>query len=323
MSKINVLEPRRPKLSKVGVLTFMSPSGYGLVCRASVCQTPTCPCQDVILHMVPIDFRVESVTLNRDGLSLQSRRLGGLGSSMSNTSPILARLNPHSGQLIEDGERTHHAEALLVLLREALDGELLDDFARLWRRLKGLPRVTDEPRRDPDLGDWKSGEALAFGQVFEQLRDDGYPLGNKIYEVVDHYCAEPSCDCREVIVDFFYSDGGGNDGGAATIDLATGDVSFTHATNDETLVPTLWKRFVHRHRGVALLFDRQERMKDFGQTFLKKMKIPPQMPKSLAALEGDATSGRQQAQPKIGRNVRCPCGSGKKHKKCCLVRLSS
>ena len=26
-----------------------------------------------------------------------------------------------------------------------------------------------------------------------------------------------------------------------------------------------------------------------------------------------------RASPKIGRNDPCPCGSGKKHKKCCLV----
>ena len=26
-----------------------------------------------------------------------------------------------------------------------------------------------------------------------------------------------------------------------------------------------------------------------------------------------------RAAPKVGRNDPCPCGSGKKHKKCCLV----
>jgi preprotein translocase subunit SecA len=27
----------------------------------------------------------------------------------------------------------------------------------------------------------------------------------------------------------------------------------------------------------------------------------------------------QRATPKVGRNDPCPCGSGKKHKKCCLA----
>lgn len=27
-------------------------------------------------------------------------------------------------------------------------------------------------------------------------------------------------------------------------------------------------------------------------------------------------------QPKIGRNEKCPCGSGKKNKKCCKTTLS-
>lgn len=27
----------------------------------------------------------------------------------------------------------------------------------------------------------------------------------------------------------------------------------------------------------------------------------------------------RRASPKVGRNEACPCGSGKKHKKCCLA----
>jgi uncharacterized protein YecA (UPF0149 family) len=27
----------------------------------------------------------------------------------------------------------------------------------------------------------------------------------------------------------------------------------------------------------------------------------------------------RRASPKVGRNEPCPCGSGKKHKKCCLA----
>jgi preprotein translocase subunit SecA len=29
-----------------------------------------------------------------------------------------------------------------------------------------------------------------------------------------------------------------------------------------------------------------------------------------------------RAEPKIGRNDPCPCGSGKKYKKCCLNRMN-
>jgi len=45
--------------------------------------------------------------------------------------------------------------------------------------------------------------------------------------------------------------------------------------------------------------------------------------KGMAALGYGCGPGRRRAMPvrtekKIGRNTACPCGSGKKYKKCCL-----
>jgi len=224
-------------------------------------------------------------------------------------------------------ERTRHpeAEALLAPLRDALDAELLEDFARLWRRLKGKAAVSDEPLRDVDLGDWKPGETLAFGRVFEELRADGYPFGGGIYEVVDLYCPDPDCDCSEVTLAFVDPAGSGEDVGAARVDLSTGEVSFEHDTDDEALVPGLWKRFVHRHRGVSTLFDRQKRMKAFGGALFERLEQPPEDPAPFQLMTSpreEATGGRCRAGTKIGRNEPCPCGSGKKYKKCCLLRLS-
>jgi len=34
-------------------------------------------------------------------------------------------------------------------------------------------------------------------------------------------------------------------------------------------------------------------------------------------IEGRATTETLRAEPKVGRNDPCPCGSGKKYKKCC------
>jgi uncharacterized protein YecA (UPF0149 family) len=37
----------------------------------------------------------------------------------------------------------------------------------------------------------------------------------------------------------------------------------------------------------------------------------------LETLEGDDTPHNRQVEP-VGRNEPCPCGSGKKYKKCCM-----
>lgn len=330
MGKLKAQPARRPKLSKDGVLTFMSPGGRGLACLARTCSTPTCPCRDILLKVVPIDFRVTSVTLTRGKLSLSTRRLGGLQPVVDSTSRIAARLVPDTGELHVDTRHTRHpeAEALLAPLQEALDGELLDDFARLWRRLKGLPPVSDEPDRDAVPGDWEPGQTLAFGGVFKTPRADGYPVGDRVYEVVDLYCPDPECDCHEVVV-VFVDPAEDSDAGSATINLGTGDVRFSHGTDDEALVPGLWERYVFRNRGVSQLFDRHERMKAFGETLFEAQERQQQQQPALlvparlvpAPPPNVSATGRRRAT-KIGRNEPCPCGSGKKYKRCCLLRPS-
>ena len=50
----------------------------------------------------------------------------------------------------------------------------------------------------------------------------------------------------------------------------------------------------------------------------------PRLGSYVAALRVYWQSKRQvvRATPKVGRNDPCPCGSGKKHKKCCLAKLA-
>lgn len=49
-------------------------------------------------------------------------------------------------------------------------------------------------------------------------------------------------------------------------------------------------------------------MPDADTRFMQEMNVEP--------------TPRQAARKKVGRNDPCPCGSQKKFKKCCLVRLS-
>jgi len=56
------------------------------------------------------------------------------------------------------------------------------------------------------------------------------------------------------------------------------------------------------------LAEMRKRFSEFDQAFLKEMMVSP--------------TEKQMARkpPRVGRNEPCPCGSGKKFKKCCLRR---
>ena len=53
--------------------------------------------------------------------------------------------------------------------------------------------------------------------------------------------------------------------------------------------------------------------KTIGDVFASMMSRPPVAPHGAAP----APVAAPRAQPAVGRNDPCPCGSGKKYKKCC------
>jgi len=87
MSWIKVEPYRRPRLSKSGLLTLMSPSGRGLACAAGACPTPGCPCRDVLMTVVPIDFRVKKVSASEDQIKFTTQPVGGLGRPRQEAAP--------------------------------------------------------------------------------------------------------------------------------------------------------------------------------------------------------------------------------------------
>ena len=320
MSTIKVAPCRRPRLSKAGLMTVMSPSGRGLACVASTCPTPGCECRDIFINVIPIDFRVQTVSVNGDKVRFASLPIGGLGPAEDKESAVIARLITDTGELLVD--RAHpadrepsvdpRADALLQPLREALDGELLDDFARFCMRCKGEQMNFDDPIHAVNLGDWLPGDKLGFAEVYDSPRIDSYRERDTIWEAADFYCPDPRCDCHEVLVAFLERDGNGDAAGSVRLDLSTGEVIFEHETADKTLVPGLWRRFIERHRGLSFVRSRFAKMKTFGKTLAGPHRKVEPSEKTIKPVRYE--------RPRVGRNDPCSCGSGKKYKKCCLPR---
>ncbi|MBN2494714.1 MAG: hypothetical protein JXR96_09010 [Deltaproteobacteria bacterium] len=152
MSRVRIGPYRRPRLSKAGLLAIMSPGGRGLACVASTCRNPGCTCRDIDLQVIPIDFRVQTVSIRGSKVQFRSLPIGGLGPAAQKEPPVIARLITSTGELLVNRAQSADpgAEALIQPLRDALDGELLDDFARFCSRRKGEKRRFDEPLPDPD-----------------------------------------------------------------------------------------------------------------------------------------------------------------------------
>jgi len=75
---------------------------------------------------------------------------------------------------------------------------------------------------------------------------------------------------------------------------------------------------------LELSFDSAERLVDVDYSFLRFEDIPTFQFDRLKGLAERLRFTRiqkaKQIEHKIGRNDYCPCGSGKKYKRCCLLR---
>ncbi len=179
---------------------------------------------------------------------------------------------------------------------ERIDDGVLDAIARLWHRGKG-EQPPPEPGADGakiQIEGWSPGELVAWHDAQPSLRRDTYVFGDRLFEAVELYCVKAGCDCGTVIVDFDASVPGAVPY-PGHVELAGGVVTLhpEQEPHGEHL-DDLWAAYCARYPRYQERFARRS-----------------------ATMRGLAGRIVATPKPKVGRNALCPCGSGKKLKKCC------
>lgn len=182
---------------------------------------------------------------------------------------------------------------------ERIDGDVLESLGRLWYHGKGRPDPEEAALRAPtiEVKGWKPGQRLGWDEACYGVRIDLYGIDGVSYDAMDFYCPTPSCACGEVIIHFAAPDGIESPGDV--IVQLSGKVEMDPYKKDHALLGRLWDAYRRRHPNhLARLSQRSQTMKSVG---------------ARLAVRQPAVSH------KVGRNAPCPCGSGKKYKKCCAT----
>ncbi len=129
------------------------------------------------------------------------------------------------------------------------------------------------------------------------------------YYIFDQYCLKSNCDCREVAVQFF------------------GIKNFKNVfkTNKNPVISYRYKRNTWGIEGEisrlphdydVLVNSLKKEYPDISNTFKERhRKLKLLYAKYLQ--QNKFQTINQNSKQKVGRNEPCPCGSGKKYKKCC------
>lgn len=256
--------------------------GEQVVLGASYCMSPDCTCREINVH---------------------AWRVGGLPEGAPEPAPravLSGRLDLDSGALMIPPDALAHTQAtpeLLDLVRRALRPDVLDLLRERWHRVKGLERA-DEWR----TVDWSRIEIDAlvpFLELFPSRWDLSVILDHQRYWAVDSWCLAPRCTCQEIAVEFMADRTGSV--GAIRIDVGRSSV-----------VAVLGHDARLRPLGERLLGDSSIREELRARRKLIR-RVSRELPRFLSSLREDPAA----STPMPTSNGPCPCGSGKKYKRCC------
>lgn len=251
------------------------------------CPSPGCPCKEVTLYFYEADDTF-SIELFKLVINYETWRLV-------------------STEIYKDDE--DYAR----IIHEFMDG--LNDKIKSMILSRKEEAVAKGPvlRDDIDYSELSMNQLVCYPDIYNV-----YPYEQFIFEfdstryfVLDFYCPNPKCDCRDVFLTFQVM----KDNNALSspvleyrIKFKTGkticerkDASISAQYAEELFAVFL--KYIDE-RGSGIFKERYARIKEWGKDSLQ------------SKLHGPSTSP-VSVGPKIGRNAPCPCGSGKKYKRCC------
>lgn len=162
--------------------------------------------------------------------------------------------------------------------------------------------------RDLDWSDLQEGEPVAWRDIHPETPEEVLEVDGRRFVPIDSYCIVPGCDCGEASVVFEEEVPGSPERGlfgAVWVEVESGErVGLRHPPREGDRLDRLWAAYRARHPPAEM----QARDEEIAR-------IAPE----IHALweEQQPVETVRRAEPKVGRNDPCPCGSGRKHKKCC------
>ena len=272
---------------------------------AHTCPTPRCECRTALV-VASIHGRSELLERGapiRDAWKAGSSYaevalgIGGLTTFALNIDSAETYLTDGDEPL----DLADHPEVRAVA--ERVDGEVLDSLGRLWFRGKGVsdPEEQAQLAAEVIMRGWQPGDLVAWNDMLTGVRNDTYVLDERVYEASEMYCPMPDCACGEVEVhlETLMPRGAPPPGSVRVVRDASATLNPFRSGRDR--LERLWVAFQRRHPRYRERFERRS-------IVMKRMGA------RIAMKAGTAVG------PGVGRNDPCPCGSGRKYKKCCAGR---
>ena len=277
-----------------------------------VCDNPCCGCFNITFKCTPED------------------------ADIGNPAPLSFVLDTEQHCIYHDNK--HKSNTTGVEFANAVIKELsAEDWDYLQQFLLGLKQNQIE-ECDPTCLDAVfppevlrgEGTMVGYSEIFPLAPVLNFSIGSESWFVLDNYCVSPDCNCREVLLQFV-KEKQVHDESALKIKKTSPAMYYNYRKKTfeqaqapekrQLSLPTLISGLKDQISGFdAEVKKRHLRLKALFKRALSKLDHYKVWPQFIEDMEFEPSSQMSEADwhtPKPGRNDPCPCGSGKKYKKCC------
>ncbi|HUT93114.1 MAG TPA: SEC-C metal-binding domain-containing protein [Thermoguttaceae bacterium] len=279
------------------------------------CDNPDCECTDVFLKFT---------------------ELGEDGKPLAAPLSFRMRVDLETWEEQEPPARPPRIAEFAKEFLESFPEERRSELRAHYERHKRVTRRLAEYRIKPE--EVEEGTLISYSDVVSEtggISGGGSSCSYRFthhereYLVEDLYCSNPDCRCREVHLLFleYVPDRDGTAGGDTIRDRFMAKVSLDGRREVEKgracsldeateILAAWWERF---DGDLAVLKSRYKTIKEIGRRSLPRRKAKavggeePVRPVLPVGYRADPSHPKRST----GRNDPCPCGSGKKYKKCC------
>jgi hypothetical protein len=221
---------------------------------------------------------------------------------------VSASVNVDTGE-IQVMERRGEARATAELVAKVEARVQEDGFlALLRRRFRSAKAIERDQWRERDWSWWTPGTLVSWCDVFEDDPQFLFRLDGETYWAEDAYCVTPGCRCRDVCFVFYRLKSGGKSEESVMVDLRTWRAT---GPDDRKPLNETQRRFWGALKGSV-----EGLKQESARRHRELSKLGPE----ILRLSGHDAASRAVTERGLRRNDPCPCGSGRKYKKCCLGR---
>ncbi len=257
-------------------------SGQTLQIKRLICKSPTCACREVTLSFFDPELDLE---LQKDAEPLASMTVDVVKKRLSTEKP------------------SKNAADFVPNLTNEDWSLLLNNFYSYKNKITEAGDFNVNDFEFPIHDIEENGQLIGFRDILPYGESPYFAVDNSPWIADDSYCLRKNCDCTEALVTFLSK---GSETKtihpAVWINYETGKVNIDSEGEAEVIpAQQLYLRLLKQNPGLLQLL-KNRRLKLF-KLYQKYKRANSATPRAIS----------------IGRNDPCPCGSGKKFKKCCSV----